>query len=380
MNDAELNSQGCQLIEVPGKPLVMKALWLCNCPLGEPDGSGTGTWLGAMARGLLDSDAVELGIIAPGPVSQFNRRDYGEVRQWLVPNRNPLGRDGLPPVSVVQAIVAAAKEFAPDLVHIWGTEAFWGLLSARGLLTCAALLEMQGLKGQIAKNFCAGLTPAEQFRCVGIKEILKCRTMHMDRRDFARWRIYEEEMIRSHRFVDVQSSWVAAHVKAVNPIARLFSVDLALRQPFYDADAWQPLPRPTLFCAAAYSSPFKGLHVAVRALGLLKKRIPDARLRIAGAHQRPGIRQDGYMRWINRLIQQLGLAGAVEWLGPLSAEQVVAELRNAAVAVIPTFIENCCTSMQEAMVYRYTGGRVVCRRHSFPWERRKLLPLFPAGG
>jgi glycosyltransferase involved in cell wall biosynthesis len=203
---------------------------------------------------------------------------------------------------------------------------------------------------------------SERIRCIGVKELLKRRTMHADRHDFARWGRREEEIIRGHRFVDVQSLWAASRVKAVNPDARLFPVDLALRPPFYNPDGWQSFGRPTIFCTASYTFPFKGLHLAIRALGLLKRRIPDVRLRIAGAHQRPGIRQDGYMRWINRLTRQLGLVDAVEWLGPLQAEQIVAELANAGAAVIPTFIESYCVALVEAMVIgtptvvAYTGG------------------------
>lgn len=340
----------------------MRVLWLCNCPLGDSDAGGTGSWLDAMARGLLNSDAVELGTISSGPGKQFTRCDYRQVRQWLVPDRARLGRDGLPSASLVQAVVAAAKEFSPDLVHIWGTEGWWGLLSARGLLTYPALLEMQGLKGPYARVFYGGLTLPEQLACIGIKELLKRRTMHKDRRDFARWGSREEEIIRGHRFVDVQSSWVVAHAAGINPAASLFPTDLVLREPFYKASGWQPPGQPTLFCLAAYPVPYKGLHVAIRALGLLRNRIPNARLRIAGPHQRVGIRQEGYMRWVNRVIRQLGLADAIEWLGPLDAEQIVAELENAAAVVIPTFIENCCTAMQEAMaigtpvVVSYVGG------------------------
>jgi glycosyltransferase involved in cell wall biosynthesis len=340
----------------------LRILWFCGSPLSDSDPGGTGTWLGAMARGLLDSDEVELGIVAPGRVNQFARGDYRQVQQWLFPMKTKLGRNGLPPTALVQAIVAAAKEFSPDLIHSWGTEYFWGLLSARGLLTYPAILEIQGLRGQIVPMFYGGLTWRERLRCIGLKELLKRRTMCADRRDFARWGVFEEEMIRGHRFVDVQSDWVASHIKAVNFDARRFPVDLALRQPFYSADGWQPGNRPTLFCTAAYTSPFKGLHVAVRALHLLRKRMPDARLRIAGAHQRSGLRQNGYMRWINRMICQLGLVDAVQWLGPLNAEQIIVELKNAATVVIPTFVETYCMAFAEAMnigtptVVAYTGG------------------------
>jgi hypothetical protein len=62
-----------------------------------------------------------------------------------------------------------------------------------------------------------------------------------------------------------------------------------------------------------------GLHVAVKALKLPQKRLLNARLRISGAHQPVGMGQNGYVRWVNWMIQQLALASAVVWLGPLTA-------------------------------------------------------------
>jgi glycosyltransferase involved in cell wall biosynthesis len=315
-----------------------------------------------MARWLLDSGEVELGIIAHEAVKQFTECDYRQVKQWLVPGGTQLGRDGMPPASLVQAIVAAVKEFSPDLVHIWGVESFWGLLPARGLLTYPLLLRMQGLKGEYAKVYYGGLTFPERLRSIGIKELLKRRTMHSARKDFVRWGSFEQEIIRGHRFVEAESDWIAAQVRAVNPDVRVFSIDPVLRDPFYEAEGWQGATQPTIFCTAAYPVPYKGLHVAIRALKVLRKWIPNARLRIAGKHQLPGIRQEGYMRWINRMIRQLGLTDAIEWLGPLNAEQIVAEMKNAAATVIPTFIENSCAAMQEAMTFgspvvvSYVGG------------------------
>lgn len=339
-----------------------KVIWFCSTPLSDFDAGGSATWLGAMARGLLNTGVVELGIIALGPTRHLTRCDYGQVKQWIVPNRSPLNRDGLPSGSLVQTIIAAVNEFSPDLVHYWGTEYFWSLLPVRGLLPYPALLEIQGLKGQIAKVFYGGLTLGEQLRCTGIKELLKHRTMHSDRRTYVRWGLREAEMIRGYRFVDVQSTWVESQVRVITPEACIFRVERPLRQPFYGAVAWQPPSHPIVFCTAAYSSPFKGLHVAIRALALLKKKIPLVRLRIAGSHQLPGLHQNGYMRWLNRLVRQMGLTDAIEWLGPLNAEQIVVELQNASAVVIPTFIETYCVAFAEAMsagtpvVVAYTGG------------------------
>ncbi|MEI6513426.1 MAG: glycosyltransferase [bacterium] len=340
----------------------MKVLWFCNGALSDVSVNGTGTWLGATANGLLESDGLELGVIALSSVKSFTRHDYRHVKQWYVPAGARLGRDGLPSATLVQSIVAAANEFSPDIIHVWGTESFWGLLSARNLLKYPALLEIQGLKGPYSKVYCGDLTFWEQILCLGVKEVLKRKTMQTERRKFANWGFREKEIIRGHRFIDVQSPWVVAQVSASNPAARLFSVELVLRKPFYEATAWCLPQSSVIFCTAAYSVPYKGLHVAIRALCLLRKRIPNARLRIAGGHQRVGIRQDGYMRWINRIIKKLGLTNAVEWLGPLDAVQIVAELKNAAAVVIPTFCETYCVAFAEAMtlgvpaVVSFTGG------------------------
>lgn len=341
----------------------MKIMWLCYNPLSDLDSGKTGTWLDAMARGLLDSGVIELGIIAFGPVKRFTRNDYYNVRQWIVPRETPLGTDGMPAKSLVQDILAAAEEFAPDLIQVWGVETFFGLLPVRGLLKYPSLLEMQGLQGQYAKVFWGGLTWPERLCCVGIKEVLKRRTMGARQRDFAHWKQYEEEIIAGHRFIGVQSAWINAHVKAINHHARLFSIDPVLRKPFYETNGWQMSSgRRTLFCSAASSFPYKGLHVAIRALALLRKRIPDVRMNIAGAHQRGGIREDGYIRWINWMIRKMDLTDAINWLGPLTAEEIVEELKNSSAMVIPTFIENYCTAMQEAMivgtpvVVSYVGG------------------------
>ena len=85
-------------------------------------------------------------------------------------------------------------------------------------------------------------------------------------------------------------------------------------------------------------------------------------MRIAGAHQKEGLRQDGYIAWVVREIKRLEIGLNVNWLGPLNASQIVSEMQASSAMVIPSFIENCSTSMQEAMsvgtpvVATYTGG------------------------
>lgn len=340
----------------------MKVLWFCNLEISHADACGTGSWLGAMARGLMDAGGIQMGIVSNAPVENMTRRDYRDVCQWLVPEGRSGNGNGLSSISVVRDITGACDAFSPDLIHVWGSEGYWGLLTARQLLRHPALLEMQGLKFAIADVFYGGLSFTDRLHCIGVKEVLKRRAMYHDRRDFERWGIREREIIRGHRFIDVQSSWMAAKIHGINPNARLFKADLALRTEFEHAIPWQPTGHPVVFTTSAYPAPFKGLHIAIRAVAELRQRCPRARLRIAGPHQRVGIRQEGYVRWLKALAREVGMEEHVEWLGILSAEQIVQELQTAGAALIPTFVESYCVAMAEAMqvgtptVAAFTGG------------------------
>lgn len=340
----------------------LRVLWLSNKVQTSSDAGGTGSWLDATARSLAATGEVTLANIAGGHVCKMERRDCGMVQQWVIPPvRGSTGWDGLPPHQVVDCIKEAVEEFSPDIIQVWGTEEFWGLLTARGILRTPALLEMQGLKGAYAKVFFGDLGLRERLGCIWIKDIVKSSSLFYEHVHFEKWYAFEKEMIKAHAFVGTQSDWIDAWVKLINPCCCTFRNDLILREPFYRG-IWDSPKSKSIFCSAAYPVPYKGLHVALRALGHLRSRFPEAQLRIAGRHQQSRLRQSGYVAWLNREVRRLNLVNHVVWLGPLTAEQIVSEMRSAGAMVIPTFIENCCTAMQEGMIVgvplvaTYAGG------------------------
>jgi glycosyltransferase involved in cell wall biosynthesis len=340
----------------------MKILWLSNTVLSDSDSGTSGTWLGALIKGLVESGSIELANIAMGTVTKITRQDCGPVRQWVIPVVQRLGRNGLPPEQQIDGIISAVREFCPDLVHVWGTEFFWGLLTARNFIHQVSLLEMQGLKFTIVPVFAGGLSLKEQMSCIGIKEIVRSSSIGQARKRFDKWAVFEKEIISGHKNIGVQSTWVDAQVKSINPDCTTFHSDLVLRAPFYAASQWSYTDNQQIFCSAAYPAPFKGLHIAIRALASLRNRIPSVTLRIAGGLSAKGIRLDGYIRWLKREIRRLGLESNVVWLGSLDAGGIISELHSSAVALIPSYVESYCMALAEAMmlgvpaVTTYTGG------------------------
>jgi glycosyltransferase involved in cell wall biosynthesis len=342
----------------------LRVLWFCNCSLSDSDPTSTGTWLDSMARGLLDAKQIELGIITFGLVTHLTRRDYGQVNQWIVPARRSEGSNGLPPRSIVDGLVSACHSFSPDLIHVWGTESFWGLLPSRDLLQVPSVLTLQGVRKRIVPCYNGGLTGSERLACIGVKEIIKAMMLRKGGKSSCEeWGPFEAEIMAGHRWAICQTPWQEAQMACNRPDASMFHLDLPLRNPFEQSEGWKPYAgEPRIFCCASHWPPYKGLHVAVRSLALLKRRFPNVQLRIGGDKGKKGIFRDGYHRWLDRLVHKLGLGKNVQWLGSLTAAQIADELRNSSVALIPTFIESYCMVFAEAMrigtptVVSYTGG------------------------
>ncbi len=357
----------------------IKVLWLSNRIQSERDG-GTGTWLTAMAQELIASGKVELGNISHGPVAGITRQDYGQVAQWVVPTALTTRYQGqLPPARFIAELNQVVEAFAPDLVHVWGTELFWGLLTARKVIQRPALLEMQGVKGAIARVYSGGLSVAEQLACAGVKEVLRRNTILHGQAQFRQWGQVEREILAGHEHITVQSAWLEAQVRAANDHAAIYYREFPLQAPFYQAEPWHGNADPVIFCSTSYPSPFKGLHVAIRATAILKRRYPNLRLHIAGAHQKQGLRQDGFVAWLNREAARLGVTENLVWLGPQTVNQIVTELQNCAVTLLPTFVEGYCLALAESMylgvptVVSFTGGTAYLARD----EESALF--FPAG-
>ena len=339
-----------------------RILWFSNNNFSDKDsGNPGGTWHYPLAKKLIDTGEIELCNVLCRNVKTPFRQDAGPILQWVVPDSKHKD-DGLPSVKIVNGILEVIKAFSPDIVHMWGTEYFHGLLTARKLIQSPALLEIQGLKEPYARVYAGGLTGREQRACIGFKELIKKRSIASGRRAFEKWSCYEREIIAGHRFIATQSPWVEAWIKNSNNSARIFHSELILREPFYNASPWRPQNAPIIFCSFSYPVPYKGIHDAVKTFALLKKNIPNARMHIAGAVQSSGIRQDGYIAMINRMAVSMNIEKQIDWLGPLSAINIVKELQNCSLMLMRSHCETYCVAMAEALylgvpvVTAHTGG------------------------
>lgn len=324
--------------------------------------NSTGTWIGSMQRALRTHADVELGNISwsnDPKASGLTRCDYGTLAQWALPYEWP-NRKGLPSSKTVEAIRHIVETFQPDLIHVWGVESYWGMLTANGQLGVKVLLEIQGLKGVYARVFYGGLSLRRIWATHGLVELQHpALSLLRMQREFRRWGKMEAHMIASHDFIHTQSDWVRAHVRALSEQPTLFETGILLRDEICQAAPWvDPCEGACLDAQTASvelltvtsSLPHKGLHVSIRALAEVKKRWPKAKLRIAGIQpKQPDLRNMGYTRYLLGLIRRLGLEDSVEWLGHLNADQLIEAYRRASLFVLSSYVETYCLALAEAL-------------------------------
>jgi glycosyltransferase involved in cell wall biosynthesis len=94
------------------------------------------------------------------------------------------------------------------------------------------------------------------------------------------------------------------------------------------------------------------MHQILKAMPLIMREYPNARLRVAGVDfvNKPRWRLGGYGNLIRHLIAELGLQNNVEFLGMLPEDAMANQFRRAHVFVCPSSIENSPNSIGEAQL------------------------------
>lgn len=341
----------------------IKILWFCNVAFSDTKPNSSGTWLHSMADALIKTGKIKLYNITQAKIKSYTRQDYDSINQWLLPT-DSLRRDGLPSVKTIKYIQKIVDDVKPDVIHIWGTENYWGLLTARGYIKGNTILEIQGLKFAIEKYFYSGLTLKNLIKCIRIKEIIKpSSSLFIQKYKFKSWGKFEKEMLQKHINISTQSDWVRAYVKNLNPNANIYRSYISIRQEFLESNKWDKsncIPY-QIFTSTSSIIPYKGLHILIYAISILKKQYPKTKLFIAGPISK-GIRESGYSIFIKKLSKKLGIEDSVIWLGSLNGKEIIKEMHKANVVVVPSFIESYCLALDESLtlgvptVVSYSGA------------------------
>lgn len=332
---------------------MKKILWLSGTEFSDIAITGVASWLQPMAEGLQKQENIQIINVTTGNVNTTLRRDYNDIIQFIIPNKTIKKNNYHTAQKTCKQIFDIVQNINPDLVHIWGTEHIWASIYEQGYINKPTLIDIQGLLFRYTDYYYGGLGLKDILNTISLKEILMpWRTLLGKKNEFYRRGRVEINCLKTFQNISYQSDWVLNNVRNLNCKANYFSTKILLRKAFYSEQSWEykEIKNPIVFSSASAAVPYKGLHVLVKSISLLKEKYPNIQLRLAGKIDVGNKLLDGYSIYLKKLIRRYNLENNVVYVGSLNDHQIKKELLNCNVCVIPSFVETYCLAFAEAMI------------------------------
>lgn len=328
----------------------MNILWISARIFDVNEETESGVWLKALAVKLAESGKIILGNISiKRGIKKPERCDFGRINQWALPIPK-INRKGYPDRKTKLLFEEVVREFNPVIIQIWGSENPFKLLPFDEKYPGIKVLTMQGVLSSIAPVLFAGMDCRELISTIGLQELLLRKNLFTIKKSFKKEGILEIEMIRKSNIIITQSEWTESQIISVNDVAKFYRVNRVLRAPFNNCKKWYEFEhnKHTIY-TASFGYTLKGLHVLIKAMPIVKKKFPEIKLNIAGVYGRKDFLGNGYFRFLLRLVKKFGLEENINWLGPLTANEIVNRLQEASVFVNTSFVESYSMVLSEAM-------------------------------
>lgn len=330
----------------------MRILWFSNILITEMKPSSSGTWIISMLQELRKYSDIKICVISSANIKSPIRVDFENVEQWVIPY-NKLKSNGLPTKKKIKIISEIVKNFNPDLIHIWGIENYWGLLTINNRMNCKVLIEIQGFKNECSKVYYGGLNFFDLFYNMSLVEITHPFLFPFyQKKVFKNWGKTENKIICNHSNINTQSNWVRSHINSINPNANIFKTGIILRDEITNATSWVENYRLNENQILTVSSelPYKGLHITIRAFAELKRNNPNLILKIAGLKlNKYSYLNSSYLNYLIKLSKKLNVFTSIKWLGNLNAEELVLEYYRTSVFILSSYVETYSLALAEAL-------------------------------
>ena len=343
----------------------MRVLWICNIilpaiaqELGLPYSNREGWLTGSFERISENADSsITLGVCYPKQDEMTDAKEGVQVQgvSCYAFNEN-LNTPERYDKALEERFLWIIKDFAPDIVHIFGTEFPHTLAAVRAFHNPdRTLIGIQGLCCEIAPVYMAKLPRTVQKK-VTFRDWLKKDSLRQQKEKFVQRGLHEQEAIRLTGHVTGRTSFDREGTGKINANATYHFMNETMRSNFYEG-SWSAdsCKKHTIFLGQG-DYPLKGFHFLIQALPAVLKEYPDTQVKVAGNSIinyktiKDKIKISAYGSYLRKLIKELGLQEHITILGKLSAEQMKHQFLSANVFVCPSILENSPNTVGEAML------------------------------
>lgn len=338
----------------------MNILWVINgirehqytmLGLDRNSGRASGTWLEAAYRAAKGNKDIHLHLAAVHDVPELMHDTNEGNTFYILPNRGGGVYDHRNVEN--QSDWHTVREMAnPDIVVVWGTEmphAYCAMYAMRGI---PMVIFVQGVIRVIYEHMYDGWPSS--YYCSTVRDYYDKfinRSSLMNK--FKVQLPLEEAMLKMADAAIVENIWAEYALKSINPRLNFFYNKLPIKREFFQCEWSVENIEPLSIFTNAGGYPIKGHHILFKALAIVKKRFPDFKCYIPGtklsAFNSPK-RMTGYVRYLNRLLDDGEIRDNIVYVGGLSSEEMADRIQHCNVYVMPSIVENHSSSLIEAKI------------------------------
>lgn len=329
----------------------MRVLWFTTAVMPEAckraghSPTGSGYWVSSLLDHLAGMDGIRVCVTTATPHCPDLHFEHNGI-EYVVIHQSRRERFTLTPKKSLFRCQQILDWWAPDIVHIHGTEYFYGLLLTRRRSTVPTIVSLQGLLGPYTYRNLGGLSLREVLAAQRITEALRGSGILWDQYRMQRNAKREKAILQACRAVAGRTDWDRLHATHVNPSLTYCNVGEILRPEFHE-HRWrlEACQRHTILFTNV-GCPRRGTETLLDAFEAIANDFPGTTLRLAG-HINP---KRGYHRFLLRRINESPMRDRLSLLGYIDGTGMANELGKCHVFVLPSFLENSPNSLCEAML------------------------------
>lgn len=345
----------------------LRILWFSNTPASGAEylnlSSNLGGWLSSLDKAI--SDKVDLSVVFYHslPVEPFlhNRISYYPIHSKLSFFKKVL--------NVVYPIVfdkenldhyiKLIRRVNPDIIHIHGTENSFGCIIDK--IEIPVIVSIQGNLNICLHKYFSGLIAKHALlKFPYFKGLRSFPYYHSFTRDywwFRKTAQRELNNLKNAKYIVGRTDWDRRITKIFAPHSNYYIVNEILREPFYKVQWSLNFSKKILLFTTNGDTPYKGFETLCLVLYYLNSLGIDVEWRVAGIKD-----SDLIVKVVKRALKGKYPTQGLILLGSLNSEQLVNELVNCNIYVMPSHIENSPNNLCEAMlvgvpcIATYAGG------------------------
>lgn len=351
----------------------MRVLWIVHDVMkpvvhlvkGKPTTGGS--WIDPLFYGLAKEGGLDIGAVIPVVGGEWQSFTNEGIQYYTIPIKKGSNiRQLCQPT--INDYLRAITEFAPDIIHVHGTEKNFGGLRKFVTKEIPIVCSIQGIVRSYIPYLILSYCSLKLNKFRSLKNILGRGGVKVLRKKWIAYAGIETTIFAVNRYFIGRTVWDKAQALSLNPNLIYYHGEELLRPPFYHTN-WDIVSceRHSVFISSG-AYPVKGLHVLIEAIGILKRKYPKVKVYVPLSKKHYANRfmnfliGDDYTRFICALIERYKLEKNFVFLGRLTGEEMSERFAAAHVFVLPSFIENSPNSLGEAMmigtpsVVSFTGG------------------------